>query len=400
VSCDDGDACTTADTCDGTGACVGGAPPNCDDGNGCTDDSCNSLVGCQNVANTDPCDDANACTTLDTCNNKSCVGGPPLDCNDQNDCTSDSCNPVSGCAYSNVSGACDDGNACTTTDHCSAGACTGGPPRDCNDGNICTDDSCDALAGCINSPNTVPCDDGNECTTADTCAAGDCAGGPPPDCDDGNVCTNDSCDPFDGCFSAPNTASCDDGDATTLGDTCGLGSCQAGTLACPQTPMSQCRTSLIPAKSALVMVDGSTPDTDKIKWAWKAGEATATEDFGDPSSTTDYLLCIYDDAAGTPGLLVNAALPASSNWSANSRGYQFRNIVSASSISKVKLKAGVNGRAAIIMAGIGPNLGIDLPIAIGSGITAQLIKNDMCWEASFGAPVFNTDTKFKARGTN
>jgi len=47
--CQDGDACTTGDTCS-TGTCIGGPPPNCNDGNECTVDSCDHTLGCQNLA--------------------------------------------------------------------------------------------------------------------------------------------------------------------------------------------------------------------------------------------------------------------------------------------------------------------------------------------------------------
>ena len=63
----------------------------------------------------------------------------------------------------------------------------------------------------MNTNNTVSCDDGDACTTADTCSAGACVGGSAPDCDDSNVCTDDSCNPASGCVNTNNTVSCDDG---------------------------------------------------------------------------------------------------------------------------------------------------------------------------------------------
>ncbi|MEM0465334.1 MAG: thioredoxin domain-containing protein [Candidatus Pacearchaeota archaeon] len=47
------------------------------------------------------CDDNNLCTKDDKCNNGIC-SGTLIDCNDYNDCTYDSCDPNSGCIYSNV----------------------------------------------------------------------------------------------------------------------------------------------------------------------------------------------------------------------------------------------------------------------------------------------------------
>ena len=76
-------------------------------------------------------------------------------CNDGNVCTDDSCNPATGCVYTNNTASCDDGNACTTADTCSGGACVGGTPLVCNDSNACTDDSCNPSSGCVYTPNTL-----------------------------------------------------------------------------------------------------------------------------------------------------------------------------------------------------------------------------------------------------
>jgi hypothetical protein len=200
ASCETGDLCTV-DTCNDLGFCEAGGPENCNDNNACTDDSCDPNTGCVNTNNTDPCDDGNACTTNDACAGGACVGGAPPNCNDNNACTDDSCDPNTGCVNTNNTDPCDDGNACTTNDACASGACVGGAPPNCNDNNACTDDSCDPNTGCVNSNNTDSCDDGNACTTNDACAGGACVGGSPPNCDDQDVCTADSCDPISGCMS-------------------------------------------------------------------------------------------------------------------------------------------------------------------------------------------------------
>jgi hypothetical protein len=48
----------------------------------------------------------------------------PMDCDDNNACTTDYCDPNNGCYSKNRSECCDDGNACTT-------------------------DSCDPILGCF-----------------------------------------------------------------------------------------------------------------------------------------------------------------------------------------------------------------------------------------------------------
>jgi len=68
----------------------------CDDGNVVDGDCCSST--CQFEPLGSPCDDHNACTTTDTCDgNGKCVGSAPLHCDDNDKCTVDSCSPVDGC---------------------------------------------------------------------------------------------------------------------------------------------------------------------------------------------------------------------------------------------------------------------------------------------------------------
>jgi hypothetical protein len=71
----------------------------CDDGNPCTDDACVPASGCVHTTNTAPCNDHNTCTTADACSLGTCVGGQPLNCDDQNPGTADSCDPASGCIH-------------------------------------------------------------------------------------------------------------------------------------------------------------------------------------------------------------------------------------------------------------------------------------------------------------
>jgi hypothetical protein len=49
------------------------------------------------------CDDGNACTTDDTCGAAGC-GGTAVDCDDGNPCTQDVCDPATGCAHETIPG--------------------------------------------------------------------------------------------------------------------------------------------------------------------------------------------------------------------------------------------------------------------------------------------------------
>ena len=235
--CDDGDACTEKDACK-TGKCLG-AIASCDDGNPCTSDACDPATGCKSQAAPGACSDANPCTLGDACEAGSCKSGTVKDCNDSNGCTQDSCNLASGdCDHlgAKLEGTpCDaDGSVCTQADACKGGQCSKGAALNCDDGNPCTADTCDSIKGCEHAVVSGSCDaDGSACTKNDSCVAGKCIAGAPMSCDDGNPCTVDGCVAKSGsCTHDPaklEGQSCDaDGSACTVGDICTDGACKAG----------------------------------------------------------------------------------------------------------------------------------------------------------------------------
>ena len=246
VSCDDGDACTL-DTC-GVKGCQhtaqDGAP--CDDLDPCTaGDACGLSSGgtptCDGTALADgaTCTDGNGCTLAAQCQAGKCAA-TETKCDDGNACTDDGCEGLPGglsaCKHVYNSAACDDGNACSLGDACLAGKCVGLGKIPCDDQDPCTSDSCDAAAGCVHTAKAgTPCSDGNLCTTSDACAIdagkGVCKGTSLA-CDDGNACTSDSCDSAFGCSHAFVNAPCDDGDKCSKGDTCTVGKCSPGEYVC------------------------------------------------------------------------------------------------------------------------------------------------------------------------
>ena len=232
-ACDDADACTVGDQCV-EGICTGGVPAGCQDENPCTDDSCDPGIGCVHTPNQAPCNDGDVCTTTDTCADGACAGGPALVCDDANVCNgTESCDSQVGCKAGGPL-VCDDGNLCNGIESCDPiVGCLAGAPLACDDGEVCTEDSCDPANGCVHAANIAPCDDGNSCTTGDVCAAGKCLAGNSLDCDDDNICTTDKCAPAQGCVHLLNQVPCDDGDICTLSDYCHLGECASdGELNC------------------------------------------------------------------------------------------------------------------------------------------------------------------------
>ena len=303
--CDDGTYCNGAETCV-SGACTAGTPVSCDDGQACTSDSCNEATdSCDYTTNDAVCDDADACNGAETCvAGVGCQAGTPLVCDDSNECTTDSCNAIAGCQYSNASAgtACGDGtdNDCTAPDTCDgAGSCQSNhasaganAATQCNDSVECTADQCDGSGGCQN-PNLsagTACGDGTDtdCTNPDTCdGAGSCQSNhessgfscgdgsntdcTDPDtcdgagtcqsnhasagaaaaaqCNDSNECTLDQCDGTGGCQNPAASAGTTCGDGTdndcTDPDTCdGAGSCQSNHASAGTTAATQCNDSV------------------------------------------------------------------------------------------------------------------------------------------------------------
>jgi len=99
--------CDVPENCDGAGSCPADsfepAGTQCGDttDTACDNpDTCNATGQCAN-ANNEPngtsCADGTVCNGTEVCGNGTCNPGTPLNCDDGNVCTADSCNPTTGC---------------------------------------------------------------------------------------------------------------------------------------------------------------------------------------------------------------------------------------------------------------------------------------------------------------
>ena len=214
--CNDGDTCTFADQCKG-GECTG-EQLLCDDDDPCTDDVCDPITGCGAVPNEAPCDDGEACTDGDLCVDGVCEGGANI-------CV---CQTVADCAPH------EDGDACNGTLACNDGLCEVDPATvpDCvQAGGPCGAGACVPATGeCSTEPvaDGTPCDDADPCTLEETCSGGACVPATVTDCDDGEVCTVDSCTATGGCTHQSAQGGCEDGDPCTEDDACSEGVCVGG----------------------------------------------------------------------------------------------------------------------------------------------------------------------------
>jgi hypothetical protein len=149
-----GDSCTLPSECL-SGFCVNGVCCS----SACTD-ACSSCVvegfegTCRTAPNGTSCSDGNVCNGEDVCLLGKCMSGDILDCDDEDICSQDSCDPVDGCQNVPVEDGtpCLDNDMCNGEETCQAGECQTGTTLDCNDQNPCTEDQCDQAKGCKYTP--------------------------------------------------------------------------------------------------------------------------------------------------------------------------------------------------------------------------------------------------------
>jgi poly(3-hydroxybutyrate) depolymerase len=169
---------------------------------------------------------------------------------------------------------------------------------------------------------------------------------------------------------------------------------------CPPTPASACQ----PASSqkAVIKLDRrSTPAKNTLTWTWVSSGTVATSDFGDPTASTGYELCVYDAS----GRMMTATGPAGGTcagkpcWALVKTGAKYTNkALTPDGLLKISLKAGESGKAKIKVKGKGaslllPTLPLDVPVLV------QLRREDMgaCWDGVFSSALVNTGATFKGK---
>jgi MYXO-CTERM domain-containing protein len=129
------------------------------------------------------CNDGNGCTQTDTCQAGACIGSNAVVCGALDQChVAGTCSPATGSCTQPTRGdgtSCDDGNGCTLGDVCMTGVCASGAAMTCPAGTCQMAGTC---AAGVCSPAT-PLPDGTACAMG-MCTAGSCVfpdGGSMPD---------------------------------------------------------------------------------------------------------------------------------------------------------------------------------------------------------------------------
>ena len=152
--------------------------------------TCDSATGiCSNPPQDDGtfCDDGSACSTAESCQGGICTVQVSVTCPEPDQCQATVfCDPETGeCQFTDKADgtACDDSNLCTTQDSCLLGVCVGDTPIvcealcQCHNPGVCAPDT----GICDNPPkeNGSACDDSNGCTVEDFCKDALCEPGDP-----------------------------------------------------------------------------------------------------------------------------------------------------------------------------------------------------------------------------
>jgi hypothetical protein len=163
-------------------------------------------------------------------------------------------------------------------------------------------------------------------------------------------------------------------------------------ITCDPAPRNDCKGLSQPDQGMLLVREQPNPTRSRLAWRWPRGMATAVEDFGTPTLSTEYAFCAYDSSDGLiMEDLVGAGGTCGNNpcWVQTATGFRFRDRGGAQDgIRNITLKSGdVDGEPRIVVRGRG--VGLDMPpsFPIAQPIRAQLVNSDgFCWEATYSAP--------------
>jgi len=170
---------------------------------------------------------------------------------------------------------------------------------------------------------------------------------------------------------------------------------------CDGVPRSICAPVTVAGRSRLQLKRGATSTRDTLVWNWRKGVATAAA-LGDPTTTTDYALCVYD--GDTNALVYEEAAYAGRTcgvrpcWLAHgAAGFVYVDgSGSVDGVTKVALKVGADGKSAAMLRAKGERLTVPaLPLSLPTRVQLQA-SSGTCFDTSFssaGASV-NTAAQF------
>ena len=171
-------------------------------------------------------------------------------------------------------------------------------------------------------------------------------------------------------------------------------------LVCPATPQT-CRESTLSGKSLLKIKDRMPDSKDLIIWKWLKGAATTVGEFGDPTATDSYTLCLYDNNVFVTSFTAPAGgmCGTAPCWSGDGDSFTYKDkLRDPQGVQKIALRAGSEGAARILFKGKGDNLPMPNLSSIAGPLEVQLINStgSVCWGATYSMPFqVNDGASFK-----
>jgi hypothetical protein len=159
---------------------------------------------------------------------------------------------------------------------------------------------------------------------------------------------------------------------------------------CSAAP-APCRPPFVSGKSSVRLVDHPSDAKDRLQWKWTKGAATTLGELGDPTTSGDYALCLYDDGELSATLEIPAAGTCQGKpcWRAKPTGFQYRNKDALpDGITQLTLRAGADGKASLQAKGAGLPLPMPALDLITGTLRVQLRNraSGLCWDTTFSQP--------------
>jgi hypothetical protein len=175
-------------------------------------------------------------------------------------------------------------------------------------------------------------------------------------------------------------------------DVIGIGPCALGPRAgCGQAQRNSVELSL-----------GRSNRGNAVVWSWRNGDPTPIADFGDPTTTSEYALCVYAGPAADVITEINVP-PSSAGWHAVRRGFRYQDPAgTADGVRRMSLTRPSEQSARITVKAKGASLPPqDLAAPLQTPVVVQLRHTDSatCFESSFdaGEILTNQPGHFEAR---
>jgi CSLREA domain-containing protein len=170
---------------------------------------------------------------------------------------------------------------------------------------------------------------------------------------------------------------------------------------CGVVPLLGCAPALS-RKSSVVLKPGKTPKAASLVWKWIGSAAVAAGNFGDPTTTSTYALCVLDHVSGAPISELGASVPAGGTcgtkpcWSASPTEFKYTSkTLSPSGVQSLVLKAGAAAKGSITFKSKGSLLAVPaLPFKPPALVQLVDTHTGRCWEAQYSTPLVNSPTEF------